>query len=176
MELARWTDAAIVGLDQSEAMLREGARRVAGAGLATRIRFVLGQGERLPFPDGSFDALTFTYLLRYVDDPAATMSELTRVLRVGGTLANLEFLVPRNPVWRAGWRMYTGVVMPVVGLLVSRSWYEVGRFLGSSITRFAERHPLVDQLAMWRKAGIEDVQARVMSPGAGVVIWGTRGR
>jgi demethylmenaquinone methyltransferase/2-methoxy-6-polyprenyl-1,4-benzoquinol methylase len=175
LELARWTQAGIVGLDQSEAMLREGHSRVRSAGLAGRIRFVLGQGERLPFPGDSFDAVTFTYLLRYVEDPASTLGELTRVLRPRGTLANLEFHVPRHPLWRAGWRLYTRAVMPVVGRLVSTSWYEVGRFLGPSISRFAERYPLEEQLAMWSAAGIEDVRARILSLGAGVVMWGTKG-
>jgi demethylmenaquinone methyltransferase/2-methoxy-6-polyprenyl-1,4-benzoquinol methylase len=176
LELARWTDARIVGLDQSEAMLGEGRDRVARGGLASRIRLVLAQGERLPFPDGIFDAVTFTYLLRYVDDPAATLRELARVLRPGGTLANLEFHVPGHPLWRACWRLYTRGVMPLMGRLVSRSWYEVGRFLGPSISRFAEQHPLEDQLGMWSAAGIGNVQLRIFSMGAGVVLWGTRGR
>jgi demethylmenaquinone methyltransferase/2-methoxy-6-polyprenyl-1,4-benzoquinol methylase len=175
LELARWTEAGIVGLDQSEAMLREGHSRMRRAGLAGRTRFVLGQGERLPFPDRSFDAVTFTYLLRYVDDPASTLEELARVLRPRGTLANLEFHVPRHPLWRAGWRLYTRAVMPVVGRLVSSSWYEVGRFLGPSISRFAERYPLEEQLAMWSAAGIEDVRVRILSLGAGVVMWGAKG-
>jgi demethylmenaquinone methyltransferase/2-methoxy-6-polyprenyl-1,4-benzoquinol methylase len=175
LELARWTQAGIVGLDQSEAMLREGHSRVRSAGLTGRIRFVLGQGERLPFPDRSFDAVTSTYLLRYVDDPASTLEELARVLRPRGTLANLEFHVPRHPLLRAGWRLYTRAVMPVVGRLVSTSWYEVGRFLGPSISHFAERYPLQEQLAMWSAAGIEDARARILSLGAGLVMWGTKG-
>jgi demethylmenaquinone methyltransferase / 2-methoxy-6-polyprenyl-1,4-benzoquinol methylase len=175
MEVARWTDARIVGLDQSEPMVRGGIERVVRAGLQGRVSFVLGMGERLPFPDDTFDAVTFTYLLRYVDDPASTLVELSRVLRVGGTLANLEFHVPRNPAWRACWHLYTRVLMPMVGLVASRSWYEVGRFLGPSISRFYEQHPLEDQVAMWRGAGLSDVRARVMSLGGGVVIWGSKG-
>jgi demethylmenaquinone methyltransferase/2-methoxy-6-polyprenyl-1,4-benzoquinol methylase len=174
MELARRTAARIVGLDLSEPMIRRGARRVGGARLEGRIVFVLGQGERLPFADGTFDAVTFTYLLRYVDDPASTLKELARVLRVGGTLANVEFHVPRNPGWRAGWNLYTGAVMPLVGRLISRPWFRVGRFLGPSISDFYERYPLDGQLGMWRAAGLSDVRARVMSLGAGVVIWGRK--
>ena len=175
IELGRWTDARIIGLDQSEPMVRQGVERAARAGFGKRIGFVLAQGERLPFADEEFDGVTFTYLLRYVEDPAWTLAELARVLRIGGTLANLEFHVPPSPVWRAGWRLYTREVMPVLGRLVSRSWYEVGRFLGPSISRFYARYPLEDQLGMWRAAGISDVQARVMSLGGGVVVWGSKG-
>jgi demethylmenaquinone methyltransferase/2-methoxy-6-polyprenyl-1,4-benzoquinol methylase len=175
IEVATWTLASIVGLDQSEPMIRRGVERVGRADLDDRIEFVLGKGEWLPFPDGTFDAVTFTYLLRYVDDPASTLAELARVLRPGGTLASLEFHVPRNAAWRAWWRLYTRGVMPLVGRLLSRSWYEVGRFLGPSISTFYERYPLEDQLGMWRAAGLSDVRARVMSLGAGVVIWGSKG-
>ena len=174
IELAGRADARILGLDQSEPMVRQAIDRVGRAGMSGRIRFVLGQGERLPFPDGSFDAVTFTYLLRYVDDPAATLNELARVLRRGGTMANLEFHVPRNPAWRGLWFLYTRGVLPLAGRLVSRPWYEAGRFLGPSISGLYRRLPLGEQLSMWRAAGIEDVRARVMSLGGGVVIWGQK--
>jgi demethylmenaquinone methyltransferase/2-methoxy-6-polyprenyl-1,4-benzoquinol methylase len=174
MELARWIAAPIVGLDQSQPMIRRGIQRVAGAGLSRRIRFVLAQGERLPFAEATFDAVTFSYLLRYVESPAETLAELARVLRPGGTMAGLEFHVPGNQALRAGWYLYTRAVMPAIGRLLSRSWYRVGRFLGPSISTFYRRHTLEEQLGMWRAAEIDDAQARVMSLGGGVVIWGTK--
>ncbi|HSL68437.1 MAG TPA: class I SAM-dependent methyltransferase [Actinomycetota bacterium] len=174
IEVASWTVARVTGLDLSEPMIRRGVERATEAGFDHRIVFVLGQGERLPFADETFDGVTFTYLLRYVEDPASTLRELARVLRAGGTLAGLEFHVPPRRVWRAGWQLYTRGVMPVVGRVVSKPWYEVGRFLGPSISRFYGRYPLEDQLEMWRTAGIRDVGARVMSLGGGVVLWGSR--
>jgi demethylmenaquinone methyltransferase/2-methoxy-6-polyprenyl-1,4-benzoquinol methylase len=172
VDLARRRGARVVGLDQSEEMVRTGVRRVRARGLDRSIRFVLGRGERLPFPDDTFDAVTFTYLLRYVDDPAATLAELARVLRPGGTLANLEFLVPSSPVYRMVWSGYTRWVLPAMGRAASPAWGEVGRFLGPNIRDFYARLSLTDQLAMWRVAGIGDVRARPMSFGSGVVIWG----
>ena len=174
LEVAGRFPSSVVGLDQSEPMLLEGARRVRAAGLSDRVRMVVGNGERLPFEDGVFDAVTFTYLLRYVDDPAATLQELTRVIRPGGTLANLEFHVPSRAGWRWLWLVYTRAVMPLLGRVVSRAWHEVGRFLGGSISDFYRRLPLDEQLDMWRAAGIADVQSRVMSLGGGVVIWGRK--
>ncbi|HJP66208.1 MAG TPA: class I SAM-dependent methyltransferase, partial [Actinomycetota bacterium] len=64
VEVARRTPGTFVGLDQSEPMLREGRARIGRVGLSGRIRLVGGSAERLPFPDASFDAVTFTYLLR----------------------------------------------------------------------------------------------------------------
>jgi demethylmenaquinone methyltransferase/2-methoxy-6-polyprenyl-1,4-benzoquinol methylase len=174
LEIARRSTASVVGLDQSEPMLREGVRRVAEADAADRISFVLGQAEKLPFPDHSFDALTFTYLLRYVDDPAATLAELARVVKPGGDMAALEFHVPEGP-WHPLWWVYTRAAMPAVGWMASRAWYEVGRFLGPSVSSFYRHHPLTEQLLMWEAAGIQDVQAEVMTLGAAVVIWGRTG-
>jgi demethylmenaquinone methyltransferase/2-methoxy-6-polyprenyl-1,4-benzoquinol methylase len=174
IELVLRTGARVVGLDQSEPMLRRGVEAVAGAGLESRVVFVLGQGERLPFPDLAFDAVTFTYLLRYVDDPAATLAELARVLKPGGTMANLEFHVPPNPLWRGLWWIYTRVGLPLAGRLVSKAWHEVGRFLGPSIRKLYEAYPLPKQLDVWRAVGVSNVRARVMSLGGGVVIWGTK--
>ena len=94
IELVRRTGCRVVGLDQSHEMLATGRERVAAAGLADRIELAEGTAERLPFDDASFDGLTFTYLLRYVDDPAATMRELARVVKPGGTIAMLEFGLP----------------------------------------------------------------------------------
>ena len=76
----------VVGLDQSAAMLgaARGERLAADPALGERVELVEGEAEALPFADGEFDHLTFTYLLRYVDDPAATLRELARVVRPGG--------------------------------------------------------------------------------------------
>jgi demethylmenaquinone methyltransferase/2-methoxy-6-polyprenyl-1,4-benzoquinol methylase len=165
----------VVGLDQSPEMLGGAQAKLdRDPELAARIELVRGEAESLPFPDGEFDHLTFTYLLRYVEDPGATLAELARVVKTGGRIASLEFMLPPNPVARALWRVYTRAAMPVLGRLISRDWYEVGRFLGPSIDDLYRRLPLDRQLELWRAAGIGHVQARVMSLGGGVVIWGTR--
>jgi demethylmenaquinone methyltransferase/2-methoxy-6-polyprenyl-1,4-benzoquinol methylase len=138
------------------------------------VRWIEGQAEALPFPDASFDALTFTYLLRYVDDPATTVRELARVIRPGGRIASLEFGLPPWPPARVAWRLYTRVGLPVLGRLVSREWGAVGRFLGPSIAGFYARHPLERIVSYWRAAGLEDVRVRRMSLGGGVVMWARR--
>jgi len=174
--LARRYGCSVVGLDQSPEMLA-GARAKLDADprLAAQIELVRGEAESLPFADGEFDHLTFTYLLRYVDDPDATLSELARVVKPGGRVASLEFMVPPNAVARALWHVYTRAFMPILGRLISRDWHEVGRFLGPSISHLYRRLPLDRQLELWQGAGIEDVEARLMSFGGGVVIWGTHG-
>jgi demethylmenaquinone methyltransferase / 2-methoxy-6-polyprenyl-1,4-benzoquinol methylase len=161
------------GLDVSADMLRRGQSRVARRSRSDRIRLVLGRAEQLPFPDATFDAVTFTYLLRYVADPAATLRELFRVVRPGGAVGNLEFLVPGNPVWRAGWFGYTRAVLPVAGFVTGgRDWAEVGRFLGPSISEHYRRYPVEWTIGAWKAAGATDVTIRQMSLGGGLVMWG----
>lgn len=174
MALRARTGATVIGVDLTEAMLRRGRANVRRAG-ASGIALCLGRGEELPFPDGSFDALSFTYLLRYVDDVDATVRELARVVRPGGTVANLEFLLPPNPLWRALWWCYTRAVLPLAGLLTGGpEWYRVGRFLGPSISGHYREHPLPAIVAAWEAAGIDGVTVRRMSLGGGLVMWGRR--
>jgi demethylmenaquinone methyltransferase / 2-methoxy-6-polyprenyl-1,4-benzoquinol methylase len=174
IDVAKEVGARVVGLDQSEPMLRAGRARLARDGAGDRVSLLLGRAEGLPFADGTFDAVTFTYLLRYVDDPAATLAELARALRPGGVMASLEFHVPSDPVLRAGWHVHTTVGLPALGLVASRDWYRAGRFLGPSIRDFWRRHPMEDQVRMWRAAGIQRVWARPMRLGAAVVMWGVK--
>jgi len=168
-ELIRVRSCTVVGLDQSPQMLAVARRR-----LPPTVRLVEGEADRLPFADGSFDGLTFTYLFRYVTDPAATMRELARVVRRGGVVAGLEFGVPPSPLWRALWRAYVGVGLPLAGRAIGGGWREVGDFLGPSIRDLWQRWPLERLLAAWRAAGLEDVRHRRLSLGGGIVIWGRR--
>ncbi len=173
--LAGRSGADVVGIDLTEQMLRGGRDRVQRAGRTDRIRLLCGRAEQLPFPDATFDAMTFTYLLRYVADPAATVRELARVVRPGGTIASLEFFVPPPPVWLPLWRLYTRLVLPIGGFAGGgRAWATVGRFLGPSIEEHYRRYPLDSHIAMWEAAGLVDVHARPMSLGGGLVMWGRK--
>ncbi len=174
-ELARRRNVRVAGLDQSEPMLRRGREAARASGLGDRVAFVLGRAEELPFPDEAFDAVTFTYLLRYVDDPGATLKELARVLRPGGVMACLEFYVPGEPFWHAAWLAYTRAVLPAAGWAVSPAWHHAGRFLSPSISSFYRRYPLAEQVRMWQEAGLRRVRTRTMSLGGGVVIWAMKG-
>jgi demethylmenaquinone methyltransferase / 2-methoxy-6-polyprenyl-1,4-benzoquinol methylase len=175
IELARGKPArTVVGVDQSPEMLAAGRERVERAGLSDRIELREARAETLPFSDEEFDALTFTYLLRYVDDVPATLQELTRVVRRGGTVAMLEFGLPRG-VWRPLWELYVRAGLPAAGAVVSPGWRDVGRFLGPSIRDFWRHWPEPALLDAWGEAGLDGVHAHRLSVGGGIVVWGRRG-
>jgi len=177
IQLARRSPARVVGIDLTEQMLRRGRANVEQADLVGRVGLTVGRAERLPFADATFDGLTFTYLLRYVADPQATLDELVRVVKPGGPVASLEFFVPPNRFWRAWWWLYTRAVLPAGGWLTGgREWWGVGRFLGPSISNHYRAHPLRWHVEAWEKAGLADVGVRVMSLGGGLVMWGTKSR
>jgi len=168
-ELLSRYDCSVVGIDQSAEMLAVGRSRLHG-----RVQMIEGEAEALPFADGSFDALTFTYLLRYVENPPATMCELARVVRPGGRVASLEFGVPPRALPRAAWRLYTAIGLPLLGRLASREWGEVGRFLGPSIRGFYERHPVARIVDYWHAAGLGEVTVKRMSLGGGIIMSATK--
>jgi demethylmenaquinone methyltransferase/2-methoxy-6-polyprenyl-1,4-benzoquinol methylase len=173
--LARQSGAHVTGVDVSEEMLAIGRLRVDSGGLQDRIDLQSARAEELLFADGAFDAISFTYVLRYVGDPAATIAELARTLRPGGVMAGLDFYVPPNPFWHAAWWLYTRAVLPIAGwVLGGRAWWDVGRFLGPNISGHYGRWPLQRLLDAWAVAGMVDIQARVMSLGGGIVMWGTK--
>ena len=175
IELSRRTNGDVVGVDVSEAMLARGRTRVASAGLERRITLETGRAEGLRFENESFDAVSFTYVLRYVAEPEATMRELARVLRPGGVMASLDFFVPPRSIWLAAWRLYTRAVLPAAGWITGGSaWARVGRFLGPNIEAHYGRLPLPRIIEAWRAAGMTEVGWRVMSLGGGLVMWGVK--
>jgi demethylmenaquinone methyltransferase/2-methoxy-6-polyprenyl-1,4-benzoquinol methylase len=176
LQLADRSGARVVGVDVTLDMLRQGQRNVAEREMADRVQLVAGRAEQMPFAGATFDALTFTYLLRYVDDPQATLIELARVVRPGGAVASLEFLLPRRRFWRFWWWLYTRLLLPAGGWLTGgKAWWDVGRFLGPNISSHYRRYPVSWTVDAWRQAGMVDVGTRAMSLGGGLVMWGRRG-
>jgi demethylmenaquinone methyltransferase/2-methoxy-6-polyprenyl-1,4-benzoquinol methylase len=174
LELVRQKGCSVVGVDQSVEMLDEARRRLVLAAETKRVKLVEASANELPFEDASFDGLTAAYLLRYLDDLPAGLSELARVLRPGATAALLDFGVPPASVPRAAWRLYVDLGLPLLGRAISPGWHDVGRFLGGSIRGFDGRWPIPSLLQAWREAGFEDPRARRLSLGGCLVTWARR--
>lgn len=162
----------VTGADLTRPMLRQAARRAAGDG-ARPLDLVECTAEATPFADAAFDAVVFTYLLRYVADVQATLADLARVLKPGGSMASLDFAVPSGLAYPL-WRLYTAVGLPLGGAFLSPAWRHVGSFLGPSIRDFYCRWPEERLLQLWRDCGFPDVKAQRLSLGGAIVIWGTK--
>jgi demethylmenaquinone methyltransferase/2-methoxy-6-polyprenyl-1,4-benzoquinol methylase len=174
-QLAHMTHCRIVGVDQSSGMLAAARSKLldGSTGTALHIQLIEGSALDLPFPNGVFDAVLFTYLFRYVEDPAVAMRELVRVARPGALIGFIEFHVPAPP-WKPLWLVHTRIVLPVAGRLISPGWYQVGRFLGPSIERFYDTWSIPALGDMLRGAGLKDVDHRLMSLGGGLIMWGVK--
>jgi demethylmenaquinone methyltransferase/2-methoxy-6-polyprenyl-1,4-benzoquinol methylase len=127
----------------------------------------LARGERLPFRSGHFDAVTFGYLLRYVQDPVVCLRELGRVLKPGGVMGMVEFGLPGG--WYLPWRAFADGLLPVAGRLIGQGWYEVGKFLRPSIEDFHRLHS--DLESVFRDAGLIEIRSKRLSLGGGLVMW-----
>jgi demethylmenaquinone methyltransferase/2-methoxy-6-polyprenyl-1,4-benzoquinol methylase len=165
----------VTGLDQSAEMLATGRERVNRARLDGRIELIEGRAQELPFEDATFDGVTSTYFLRYVDDVPAAVRELARVAKPGAPVGYLDFGVPPLPPARVAWEAYTRAGLPLAGRAIGHGWLEVGRFLNGSIRQFGEQYPPERLGEVFEESGLEQLRVRRMSLGGGTVVTGRRG-
>ena len=175
LQLAQRRGIEVVACDITRPMLLQAKARASRDGPRRTIDLIECTAEAVPFPDITFDAVIFTYLLRYVSDVPATLHGLASVLRPGGTMASLDFAVPGGLAYHL-WRVHTDAVLPLGGALLSPAWRRVGGFLGPSIRQFYQRWPQPRLLDLWRQCGFCDVQAKRLSLGGALVMWGTKSK
>lgn len=109
----------VTAVDISEGMMRVGREKAAREGLHDIVHFQREDCSQLSFADNSFDAVTVTFGVRNFENLDACLCEIHRVLNKGGHLVLLELSYPHNRLWRALFNIYSKVVMPVVGRLIS---------------------------------------------------------
>jgi demethylmenaquinone methyltransferase/2-methoxy-6-polyprenyl-1,4-benzoquinol methylase len=173
LKVARGPAARVVGADVTRPMLLQAKARAARDGLSDRLELAECTAEAIPFADGAFDAVIFTYLLRYVSDVPSTLRELARVLKPGGAMLSLDFAVP-GPVVYPLWRLYTSLMLPLAGAVLSSSWMRVGTFLDGSIRGFYRQWPEQRLADLWRECGFTSVTVKHLSLGGALVMWGVK--
>jgi len=120
IELSRLNPEKIIGLDISEKMLETGRRKVTERGLDNIITFRKGDAEHIPFSDSSFDAVTVAFGVRNFENLRQGLAEMKRVLRPGGTMLILEFSQPSTFPFKYLYRLYSRIIIPFFGRLISR--------------------------------------------------------
>lgn len=159
----------VTALDFCAPMLEE-ARRHFGPLKFPQLDFVEGDAHQLPFPDGTWKAVTMAFGLRNLDDPARALTEVHRVLRPGGRALILELTRPSLPVFKQLYTPYLKYVVPLVGGLLSGNW-EAYRYLSRSIAAFMGV-PAVEQTM--REAGFARVEAFPLSGGICTLLVGEK--
>jgi demethylmenaquinone methyltransferase/2-methoxy-6-polyprenyl-1,4-benzoquinol methylase len=112
----RRTGASVVGTDFSAPMLVQAREKARAAGL--EVTFEVADALALPYPAASFDVASISFGIRNVDDPVQCLREMARVVKPGGKVLVLEFGQPRG-LWGALYRLYSRVVMPAIGGLLT---------------------------------------------------------
>lgn len=151
----RQAGAHVVPADFSLGMLRAGRRRLPG------LPFTAADALRLPFADGAFDAVSMSFGLRNVAEPAAALAELARVTRPGGRLVLCEFSHPVWAPWRSLYLNYLMRALPAVARVAS-SDPESYDYLADSIRAWPGQESLA---ALVAAAGWREVAWRNLSGG-----------
>lgn len=149
---ARTGAARVVGADFTIPMLAVAKRRARAE--KTRPDYVAADALRLPFRDGSFDAITVGYGLRNIADPRLALSEMRRVLAPGGRAVILDFGKPDNPVARGLYYGYLRTMMPAVGL-VFHGDHETYSYIPDSLERYPAQRGVEE---MMRQVGFANVR------------------
>ncbi|MHB8452688.1 MAG: demethylmenaquinone methyltransferase [Mycobacteriales bacterium] len=155
--------AVVIGCDFSLGMLRAGAARRGGAS-AGGIRLVAGDGVRLPFRDGAFDAVTISFGLRNVNDSGACLAELWRVTRPGGRLVVCEFAHPVWPLWRVVYLQYLMRALPMLARRVCSN-PDAYCYLAESIRAWPDQPALARRLvaAGWSGVGWRNLTGGIVA-------------
>lgn len=155
----------ITVLDINAAMLAVGRRRAAEQRRDRRVRFVDGNAEALPIPDGQFDAVTIAFGIRNVPRIDVALAEAFRVLRPGGRLMVLEFSQVDVALLDRAYELYSFKVIPSLGELVAGDG-DAYRYLVESIRRFPSQESFAEML---RAAGFAKVSYRNLSGGIAAI-------
>ncbi|MBL4939670.1 MAG: bifunctional demethylmenaquinone methyltransferase/2-methoxy-6-polyprenyl-1,4-benzoquinol methylase UbiE [Lutibacter sp.] len=110
----------ITGLDISKGMLEVGRKKIEKLQLTNTIEMVLGDSENIPFEENSFDAITVAFGVRNFEDLEKGLSEIYRVLKVGGTFVVLETSVPTKTPYKQGYNFYSKNILPLIGKIFSK--------------------------------------------------------
>lgn len=120
INLAKTNASKIVGFDISPGMLEIGKQKIAQKKLNNKIEMVLGDSEKMPFNDNSFDAITVAFGVRNFENLEQGLTEILRVLKPNGTFVILETSVPAKAPYKQGYKFYTKRILPLIGKLFSR--------------------------------------------------------
>jgi demethylmenaquinone methyltransferase / 2-methoxy-6-polyprenyl-1,4-benzoquinol methylase len=160
----------IVGLDLSVGMLEVGKTKIANRKLSNKIEMIVGDSEKLPFQNNSFDAITVAFGIRNFETLDKGLLEIYRVLKPNGVFVILETSNPTQFPFKQGYVFYTKFILPIIGKLFSKDDVAYG-YLSESASIFPFGEALNNIL---RKNGFIEVEALPQTFGVATIYTATK--
>ena len=160
----------IVGVDISQGMLDIGRRKIEKKGLERQISLKYSDSEALPFDGQTFDAVTVAFGVRNFEHIEKGLSEMNRVLKIGGKVVVLELSIPRNRFVRGIFNFYFFRIMPFIGRLLSKDDYAYN-YLPNSVQAFPYGTKFKEKMG---NCGFSEVNVKTLSLGIATIYTGTK--
>ncbi|NPD91435.1 bifunctional demethylmenaquinone methyltransferase/2-methoxy-6-polyprenyl-1,4-benzoquinol methylase UbiE [Xylanibacter muris] len=164
--------AKVTGSDISEGMMRFGAEKATREKLDDRIKFVREDCMNLSFPEETFDAVTATFGIRNFPDLDKGLKEMCRILKPGGHLCVLELTEPVRFPMRQLFRIYSRIVLPFIGKLISKD-NSAYTYLSATIEAFPQGETMMGIL---KKAGFVNTSFKRLTLGICTMYWAEKGK
>ncbi|SHI50139.1 bifunctional demethylmenaquinone methyltransferase/2-methoxy-6-polyprenyl-1,4-benzoquinol methylase UbiE [Flavobacterium terrae] len=168
--LAETNATKIIGLDISAGMLEVGKQKIAQKNLSNKIEMALGDSEKIPFNDNSFDAITVAFGIRNFENLELGLSEILRVLKPNGIFVILETSVPEKFPFKQGYAIYTKNILPLIGKMFSKDKVAY-KYLSDSASIFPYGKSLNNIL---QKIGFIDVKHMPQTFGVATIYTATK--
>lgn len=158
------------GLDMSFGMVEEGRRKVQRKALQKKISLKVGDAQKIPAEDASYDAVTISFGIRNIPDVDRCLRECYRVLKPGGRLIVLEFALPSSRIVRRAHLFYLRKILPKIGKTLSG--HETAyRYLNETIEEFPYGESFVKLMA---GSGLENNRYEELTGGIVNIYWGDK--
>jgi demethylmenaquinone methyltransferase/2-methoxy-6-polyprenyl-1,4-benzoquinol methylase len=163
--LRQQPEASVTGIDPAADMLDLARRKLERIQPPNRATFQTGDACALPYPDDQFDGIVSAFCIRNIVDRASAFAEMARVTRAGGRVVTLELTRPRHALLRWGHRVYSRVIVPLAGRLVSQG--DAYQYLNDSVAQFPSPELLANEM---RAAGLDKVDIFPLTGGTVTII------
>ncbi|MDT0684942.1 bifunctional demethylmenaquinone methyltransferase/2-methoxy-6-polyprenyl-1,4-benzoquinol methylase UbiE [Autumnicola psychrophila] len=160
----------IVGLDLSEGMLAVGRKKISKKDLGQKIEMIQGDSEALPFEDNSFDAITVAFGVRNFENLEKGLKEIFRVLSPDGIFVVLETSVPTKFPFKQGYKLYSSLILPLVGKIFSKD-QNAYSYLSQSAASFPYGQAFNNIL---KKSGFTNIEDKPQTFGVATIYLATK--
>ncbi len=160
----------VTGIDISGKMLEAGREKLRKRALQDRIDLVECDSENIIFSDGTFDVAMVAFGVRNFTDPLKGLSEMGRILKLGGVIMVLEFSKPSLTPFKQFYNFYFLKILPLIGKIVSKSDYAY-RYLPESVMQFPDNERFI---ALLEKAGFTSARQKKLTGGVASIYIGRK--